>query len=41
MTGITLRLAEISAPWRWVVPCVVAFVALAYATRRLSRQDVA
>ncbi len=41
MTGVTLRLAEISAPWRWVAPCVVAFVALAYATRRLSRQDVA
>jgi len=41
ITGVTLRFAQISAPWRWVVPCVVAFVALAYATRRLSRQDVA
>jgi ABC-2 type transport system permease protein len=41
VTGVTLRLAQISAPWRWVVPCVVAFVALAYTTRRLSRQDVA
>lgn len=41
ITGVTLRLAQISAPWRWVVPCGVAFVALAYATRRLSRQDVA
>ncbi|MGZ4680897.1 MAG: hypothetical protein ACXWBN_09280 [Acidimicrobiales bacterium] len=41
ITGVTLRLAQISAPWRWLVPCAVAFVALAYATRRLSRQDVA
>jgi ABC-2 type transport system permease protein len=41
ITGVSLRLAEISAPWRWVVPLGVAFVALAYATRRLSRQDVA
>ena len=41
ITGVSLRLAEISAPWRWAMPFVVAFVALAYATRRLSRQDVA
>jgi ABC-2 type transport system permease protein len=41
VTGVSLRLSQISAPWRWVVPFAVAFVALAYATRRLSRQDVA
>jgi ABC-2 type transport system permease protein len=32
---------NISAPWRWIVPAVVAVVALAYASRRLRRQDVA
>jgi ABC-2 type transport system permease protein len=41
ITGVTLRFAQISAPWRWVMPCLVALAALAYATRRLSRQDVA
>jgi len=41
VTGVTLRLAQISAPWRWVVPVAVALVALTYASRRLSRQDVA
>ncbi len=38
---VDLGLTQISAPWRWVVPLGVAVVALAYATRRLGRQDVA
>jgi ABC-2 type transport system permease protein len=32
---------NIPEPWRWIVPALVALVALAYATRRLKRQDVA
>jgi ABC-2 type transport system permease protein len=35
-----LRPTDISAPWSWIVPPLVAMVALAYAQRRLSRQDV-
>ncbi len=38
---VTLRFAAISSPYRWIVPPLVAVVALAYATRRLRRQDVA
>ena len=33
ITGVTLRLAEIAAPWRWVVPFVVAFVGAARTPR--------
>jgi ABC-2 type transport system permease protein len=40
-TGFTLRLADISSPYRIVVPLVVLVVALAYATHRLRVQDVA
>ena len=38
---VTLRFSAISSPYRWIVPPLVAVVALAYATRRLRRQDVA
>ena len=41
ISGADLGLTQIAAPWRWVVPLGVALVALAYATRRLARQDVA
>jgi ABC-2 type transport system permease protein len=41
MSGTYLGYAAISSPWRWVVPLGVALVALAYATRRLARQDIA
>jgi ABC-2 type transport system permease protein len=40
-TGETLRFSEISAPWQWLVPLAVCAVGLAYATWRLSHQDVA
>jgi ABC-2 type transport system permease protein len=35
-----LKPTDISSPWSWIVPPMVALVALAYARRRLSRQDV-
>jgi ABC-2 type transport system permease protein len=41
ITGETFRFAAIASPWRWLVPLGVAVVSLAYATRRLARQDVA
>jgi ABC-2 type transport system permease protein len=41
ISGADLGLTQIAAPWRWVVPLAVALVALAYATRRLTRQDIA
>ncbi len=37
---LDLGFTQISAPWRWVTPLGVALVALAYATRRLTRQDI-
>jgi ABC-2 type transport system permease protein len=40
-TGFALRLADISSPYRYVVPLLVLVVALAYATHRLRVQDVA
>jgi len=40
ITGETFRVTEIASPWTWLVPALVALGALAYATRRLSRQDV-
>lgn len=40
-TGFSLRLADISAPWRYVTPLLVLVVALAYASHRLRVQDVA
>jgi ABC-2 type transport system permease protein len=36
-----LKPTDITSPWSWIVPPLVGLVALAYATRRLSRQDVA
>jgi ABC-2 type transport system permease protein len=36
-----LRPTDISLPWSWIVPPLVALVALAYTCRRLARQDVA
>jgi len=41
ISGADFGLTQIAAPWRWVVPLGVALVALAYATRRLARQDIA
>jgi ABC-2 type transport system permease protein len=41
ITDVPFRLGEIAAPWRWAVPVVVLVAGLAYATRRLTRQDVA
>jgi len=41
IADVTLRFSAISSPYRWIVPPLVAVVALAYATRRLRRQDVA
>jgi ABC-2 type transport system permease protein len=45
ITGVTLSpsnvVSNISTPWRWIVPAIVGLVALAYASRRLARQDVA
>jgi ABC-2 type transport system permease protein len=41
ISGHDLGFTQISAPWRWVVPLGVALVALAYATWRLGRQDIA
>jgi ABC-2 type transport system permease protein len=38
---VDLRFSAISSPWRWLVPLLVAALALGYATRRLHRQDVA
>jgi ABC-2 type transport system permease protein len=40
-TGFSLRLADISSPYRIVVPLAALLVALAYATRRMRVQDVA
>ena len=40
-TGFALRLADISSPYRFVVPLLVLVAALAYATHRLRVQDVA
>jgi ABC-2 type transport system permease protein len=40
ITDVPFRLVEIDAPWRWAVPLAVLVGGLAYATRRLSRQDV-
>jgi hypothetical protein len=40
-TEVTLRFTAISSPYQWLVPPLVAVAALAYATRRLRRQDVA
>jgi hypothetical protein len=34
-------MSEISAPWSWVIPVAVGVVGLAYATWRLSHQDIA
>jgi ABC-2 type transport system permease protein len=39
-TGETLRFSEISSPWQWLVPIVVCTAGLAYATWRLSHQDI-
>jgi len=41
ITGDPIGFTQIGAPWRWLVPIGVAVVALAYATRRLARQDIA
>jgi ABC-2 type transport system permease protein len=41
IAAVTLRFAEVASPYRWVVPPLVAIVALAYATHRLAHQDVA
>jgi ABC-2 type transport system permease protein len=41
ITGMPLRGAEISSPARWVVPVVVGAVALAFASWRLARRDIA
>jgi ABC-2 type transport system permease protein len=41
ISGVHLRATQISSPYSWIVPPVVALVALAYASRRLARQDVA
>jgi len=35
-----LKPTDISSPWSWIVPPLVGLVALVYACRRLSRQDV-
>ena len=41
IADVTLSFAAVASPYRWVVPPVVGVAALVYATRRLSRQDVA
>ncbi len=41
ITGVPLRGAEISSPARWLVPVVVGAVALAFASWRLARRDIA
>jgi ABC-2 type transport system permease protein len=41
LADVTLRFSAISSPYRWVVPLLVAVGALAYASWRLRRQDVA
>lgn len=41
MTGANLRLSDFSTTASWLVPVIVALLALAYATRRLRNQDVA
>ena len=40
-TGFSLRLADISSPYRYLVPLLVLAAALAYASHRLRVQDVA
>ncbi|HEX7096215.1 MAG TPA: hypothetical protein VF183_10055 [Acidimicrobiales bacterium] len=40
-TGFSLRLADVSSPYRFIVPLAVLVVALAYTTHRLRVQDVA
>lgn len=41
VADVNLRFSAISSPARWIVPLVVAAVALAYASWRLARQDIA
>ncbi|MCD9623720.1 hypothetical protein [Rhabdothermincola salaria] len=41
IADVTLSFAAVASPYRWVVPPLVGVAALVYATRRLSRQDVA
>ena len=41
IADVTLSFAAVASPYRWVVPPLVGVAALAYATRRLARQDVA
>jgi ABC-2 type transport system permease protein len=36
-----LKPTDIASPWSWIIPPAVGLLALAYATRRLTRQDVA
>jgi len=40
-TGVKLVLANFDRTWSTVVPLLIAVVAVAYATRRLHRQDIA
>jgi ABC-2 type transport system permease protein len=41
IADVSLRFAAVSSPYRWIVPPLVGAAALAYATHRLRRQDVA
>jgi ABC-2 type transport system permease protein len=41
VADVELRFSAIASPWRWLVPLLVAALALGYATRRLTHQDVA
>lgn len=41
ISGREIGTIQISPPWSWLVPVLVALAALAYATRRLRRQDIA
>jgi ABC-2 type transport system permease protein len=41
ITGQSFRFSQISGPWSWLVPVGVCLVSLAYATWRLSHQDIA
>ena len=40
ITGVTFSISAISSPWSWLVPIAVCLVGLAYATWRLSHQDI-
>jgi ABC-2 type transport system permease protein len=41
LSDTTLKLGTVSLPWSWIVPLLVAVVAVAVATRRFAHQDVA